>query len=270
MDDEGRRLNQIVGTVVDFRLEWNRKVSEATKLFSDPQRFEGSLKSYTPVGGVARPQTTMCDTVKSHLKDFLRIGSGWVDAASAQENANRVAISDILVGGKVLLPDVPIGLILCVEKVVCDLRRLINEAPVLDPSVRWEFHGVYGLYASEVVQTDKLVSVNRPVIVGGGGGDDPHRQIGVCTNKEPCGVYATRRLSGALTRQERDTLRIRLDKLLQGVREAKERANLTPATAEGISGTLLSFIFRGETSSPAESSSPSKRHAKAHLNGAIG
>jgi hypothetical protein len=216
------RLNQVIALV-------QGKKSKAQKLLTTvhhgwhKDRITGITRTYQPIdeeGQVFPPesrivQLRVSDALKSvqkELVDFLNI-------VATQEYANTEAKADVKVGKDVLLDNVPVSVLLFLEKQLIDLRTLAVKKTVKTQK-KVEVIVKYEATKEHPAQTD-LINVDKTI-----------------------GHWTTIHLSGALPEAERDAIIERIEKLQDAVKIAREQANSAEVTMrKGFAKSILGYIF---------------------------
>lgn len=240
------RLNQIIALV-------QGKKTKAQKLLTTvhhgwhKDRITGIARTYAPIDeeGEVFPsesrivQLRVSDalqTVQKELVDFLNI-------VATQEYANTTAKSDIAVAGKTILKDVPISVLLFLEKQLVDLRTLATNLPTLPTDRVWkpdEAKHCYVTDSEQTVKTQKKVEV----IVKYEATKEHPAQTEIIHVDKTVGQWTTIHLSGALPEKERDAIIERIEKLQDAVKVAREHANSAEVAIQDSFGkSVLGYIF---------------------------
>lgn len=240
------RLNQIIALV-------QGKKTKAQKLLTTvhhgwhKDRITGITRTYAPIdeeGEVFPPEsrivqlrvTDALQTVQKELVDFLNI-------VATQEYANTTAKSDILVAGKAILKDVPISVLLFLEKQLVDLRTLATNIPTLPTDKVWKMDEAKHCYATGSEETVKTQKKAEVILLHAPTKEHP-AQTQLINVDKTIGHWTTIHLSGALPEKERDAIIERIEKLQDSVKVAREHANSIEVTSQDDFGkSVLSYIF---------------------------
>ena len=240
------RLNQIIALV-------QGKKTKAQKLLTTvhhgwhKDRITGITRTYAPIdeeGEVFPPEsrivqlrvTDALQTVQKELEDFLNI-------VATQEYANTAAKSDILVAGKAILKDVPISVLLFLEKQLVDLRTLATNLPTLPTDRVWKMDEAKHCYVTDSEQTVKTQKKVEVIVKYDATKEHP-AQTELINVDKTIGHWTTIHLSGALPEKERDVIIERIEKLQDAVKVAREHANSAEVTSQDSFGkSVLGYIF---------------------------
>jgi hypothetical protein len=157
--------------------------------------------------------------------------------------ANCLAKATVEVDGKPLLHDVPVTFLLFLEKQLTDMRTLVDRLPVLDEAEQWNFDENAKLYKTDAITTHRTRKVQKPIVMYDATPEHP-AQTQLIVEDVIVGHWKLTKHSGALPKGEKDKLIARIEKLLQGVKQAREAANgldevKTPAVGDTVFGYLL-------------------------------
>jgi hypothetical protein len=185
-----------------------------------------------------RVQFTVADKVDEVRGALTRV----FDVVAAKETGNTHASADVVVDGEVLLRDVPVTVLLFLEKQLVHLRTFVAGLPVLDPAVRWHPDPNSGAYRSDEVRTTRTRKdpVNHRVAEA----TPQHpEQVQVFMIDKVIGDYAATKFSGAVPADLRRALVERADALLAAVKQAREEANTAEAADVRVGQPVLGYLF---------------------------
>lgn len=162
---------------------------------------------------------------------------------ATQEYANTSAKANIIVAGETILEDVPISVLLFLEKQLVDLRTLATNLPTLPTDRVWmkdDPKNCYVTGSEQTVKTQKKVEV----IVKYEATKEHPAQTELINVDKTVGHWTTIHLSGALPEKERDAIIERIEKLQDAVKVAREHANSVEVAEQSAFGkSVLSYIF---------------------------
>lgn len=243
------KQNQIIAVEKGVKERAHEFVSKLYQSLGQGDKFNGMSGVYTPIDdeGEKLPQETkivqanfnaFCKGLSACLKDL------W-DVTATKEEGNMSARADIVVDGKVVLPNVPVTYLLFLEKQLTDVRTFFTKAPTLDPTEEWVRDESTGLYRSEPVQTVRTKKTQAFVVVEGSGVPEKGvpNQVREVTNDVVVGYWARTKFSGAWSMVETAEAVKRVDKLLRAVKVARETANSVEIAQQHWADPLLEFIF---------------------------
>lgn len=164
------------------------------------------------------------------------------DVTLTKEAANTEARADIEVDGNILATDVPVTYLLFLEKQLVHLRTVVTKLPLLDPAENWHHNGTSGVWESDEKQTTSTKKMYRPFVLYPA--TDKHAaQVEKVTEDEVVGTWTTKKFSGRISQERRNLLVSRVDKLINAVRTARERANTSVVTDRHIGAEIFGYLL---------------------------
>ncbi len=164
------------------------------------------------------------------------------DVVATQDVGNTIAVAPVLAGGIAVLPDVPVTVLLFLEKQLIDLRTYVSNLPVLPSEATWEWDANRGCYATEPTDTVKTVKVPTPITLAPATKEHP-AQVQMGHKDTQVGTWTTTHLSGAIPADEKEDLVGRVVALLNAVKQAREEANATEVADIKIGKRVLDYVF---------------------------
>lgn len=164
------------------------------------------------------------------------------DVTITKDAANCIARADIVIDGAVLIADVPLTFLLTLEKKLVDLRTYLSKLPVLDIAERWEYDRSADAWATPIVETTRTKKIPRNHVKAPATDKHP-AQVEIYTEDVIVGRWATTKFSGAIQTSRRNELVVRVEKLIDAVRFAREAANTTPVTDIHVGETIFGFLL---------------------------
>jgi len=125
-----------------------------------------------------------------------------------------------------------------------DLRTQLGKLPTLDPGENWEFSDEANAYKTEAHETTKTKKVRRNHVLAEATTEHP-AQVEVFTEDEVVGYWVTVNFSGAIPETERLAMVDRVNKLLDAVKCARERANSKEVEKQDIAKSIFDYVLRG-------------------------
>ena len=159
-----------------------------------------------------------------------------------QETANASAKADVVVDGVTILADVPVTYLLFLEKQLVEEGPFIANLPVLNPAVEWTLDVATGNYRSDPVQTIKTRK-KRIVQEITKATDKFAATAQVFEDTVPEGTWTKTDFSGAIPETRRKELTDRVDKLLQAVKFAREKANSAAVVDQKAADKVFGYLF---------------------------
>lgn len=244
------RLNQLLGVEKGVRERWEKTRSEVVEVITKPEPFTGISRTYKPRlddGEQYPPESKQVQVTVADVTDRLAkaVGRFW-DVTATRDKTNTEAVANVVVGGNVLLRDVPASFLVWFEKQLADLRSILVRLPVLDPAERWEDDestrpGVYQSQEAKTVRPHKVVNFR----VAYEATEFHPAQVVQTSTDEPEGDWTTIKFSGAIFETRRRQLMERIDALIEAVTFAREEANMHDVTDLSVSDAVLSYLFAG-------------------------
>jgi hypothetical protein len=240
------QLAQIVAIVGGVKTRTEQALTRAYHQIQKPQPFSGIARTYRPrddEGEQLSPESTQVQVrVDDLVADVSAAIGRMLDVVATQDWANTTARADLIVDGQVLLENVPVTYLMWLEKQVIQLRTFIAKLPVLDVAEDWTYDEDAQAYATAPTESTRTKKVPRNHVISAATERHP-AQVTVWHEDIVAGYWKTIRFSGALPGARVFELSGRVDRLLDAVRFARERANLTPVTDIAAGDPILTYIF---------------------------
>lgn len=239
------RLNQVIAIEKGIKTKRERELTELYKQVQHPHLFDGFSKTYDPKdtdgeqfpAEVKRVQTTG----EQVIKDMVRIMTELVDVSATREFANTQARADVVIDGKTILKDVPVGYLLFLEKQLNDVHTLIKTIPTLDPAQDWK-PDANGMQRTTPSTTGRTKKVQKAIVLYPATDKHP-AQTQMVTEDVTIGHWTETKLSGALPAGQRQTLLERCERLQQAVKRAREEANTQTVEEKKLAQDVFSWLL---------------------------
>jgi hypothetical protein len=188
-------------------------------------------------------------TVDENIDYILpHIAKHW-DCVLQKDATNQLAMSSVLIDGNVeLTKDLPATFLLGLEGKLAEFRKVIEAIPTLAPGIKWipDPNTKKGAFVTEVPQeTFKSEKQMDYRIVVEPTQYHPAEIREVSTNPN-IGKYTITTWSGMITPADKADRLNRLDKTLQAVKRARQRANKANVTKQTVAMDLLKYICYGD------------------------
>lgn len=221
------------------------RITEIYKRFQKPVTFSGFVKNYEPVdeGGEELPpenkrvQSNVFTDLQTMNSSLRRL---WETVGSV-ESGNCQAKGDIIAGGRTLMSDVPVTMLLFLENQLVDLRTTVEKIPTLSPDFDWTKDENDGLYKTPVVKTHRNKKVTRAIVKYDATEHHP-AQTDLITVDELAGYWNSVQHSGAMPTTLKISMLGRVEELLDAVKSARARANISEAPKVDCSN-IIEFLF---------------------------
>jgi hypothetical protein len=252
------RLFEIIAVEGDAQSRAVKLIQETKTVFSNKenlfkgkqrtlQLFDRPSEKLVEIEALEAKDTTYIK-VESTVPDSLNylgcILADYWDLMYQKEASNQVAKADIVMDGNVLLANVPLTFLLCMESRLRDLRVVFDSIPTLSPGIEWTPDTAYGkhIYQSPLVKNVKTRE------------DTEYRVVVQATDKFPAqvqaikgqfniGQYSDKDWSGLISSAEKANLLLTFDKLIAAVKTARQRANDTDANKDKVGDILLTALI---------------------------
>jgi hypothetical protein len=241
------KLNQINAIVTARKGDAEKQVTELYKLIQKEQLFAGRERTYRPldeVNGQKLPPESQ--RVQQRADDLIRQARGkWTELWNlvlTQDSGNQQARADIVVDGKVLLANVPVTTLLFLDKQVNDLQTFVSKLPTPDPAEEWGHDPNTGLLRSRATESVRT-SKEPTVIVKYDATKEHPAQTELFTKDVPVGTWTQILYSGCIPTDRKNAILARIRGLQDGIKVAKEQANLLEVERQKAGEPLLGFVF---------------------------
>lgn len=231
----------------------SRTYSELTDLFKKAQKgdlYAGMSREYKPKdddGETFPAEDKRVQLVAEEvLKKARKLRTEFIDIEATQEFGNLTARADVTIDGEVILADMPVTLLIFLEKELTDLRTFVSALPTLDEAKNWHADPNSRLHRSDTAVTHKTKKVQRPIVLYDAVVKDDHAipaQTQLITEDVIIGHWHTTYLSGALPAPKKDALLERIELLRNAVKRARSRGNDHEVERREIAGAVFRYLF---------------------------
>ena len=183
--------------------------------------------------------------VREQLAEDAAITATALDWTLTQDVANCTAKADVIVGGEVLLSQVPISTLLHLKTNFTEYKAVIlAKLPILEPTKEWTWDAQGQVWKSRPEKGGAFVKQSRPLVLHQG--TDKHAPQAV-PDPAPLpvhiGDWTNVTLSGAIPEQEKRKLLARADELISALKEAIAVADHAPAQKQACGSKLFGFLL---------------------------
>lgn len=242
------KLHQVLAVEKGVKSRALRNLTEAYKSVQKPDFFNGMAKTYkanSEDGDQFPPEHKKVQIIASELlKDTSRSLIELFDVTAQKDYANCGARADVTVEGESqpVLRDVPVTLLLFLEKQLTDLHTFVSKIPVLDPAEDWSFDGNANIYKTPSTLTTKTKKLQKPIVLHPPTKEHP-AQTQLITEDVIVGHWETIKHSGSLPGPQRADLLERIEALNKAVKFAREAANAAEAPKREIGRAIFDYLF---------------------------
>lgn len=240
------RLNQIIAVEKGVKSQSFQDLTEAHHLLQKPGLLAGIARTYRPKdeeGEQLPPESTR---VQAKAEDVIRktieVLTRLFDVTTAKDWTNCRAKADVVVDGKVLLEQVPATYLLFLEKQLVDIHTFVKKLPVLDAAETWSFDDSADCWATEPVQTARTKKIPRNHVKAEATDKHP-AQVEVYYEDVTVGFWRTVKFSGALPARRVNDILMRVERLQEAVKFAREEANNIEAEEHKVGEKVFQYIF---------------------------
>lgn len=224
----------VIGAAEKLLAETNEKFNKHTEYFTGHVTVLARLRE-SPEDKAIESARGTSKALPTNVLDTLSYITPFLDKALTiklqKHRANQQAQADVMVDGKVVIPNAPVDFLLDLEKALPRWRAMFATMPTLDPSKDWvkERVGVWKTKEPAVTaQTEK-----RVYAVELSPATDKHpAQVREASREEVVGKFLATTFSGAATSQQKADAIKWCDTLLGAVKQARMRANSVEVKAE--------------------------------------
>lgn len=255
-EKRARTLGQVAGVMMHIRQQDGDAGKVLQKKVQSEALTTGMTKVFTPKSETADEHESamlkarhpdkykaVALTVKTALEEAAGYAIQALDVTATADKANQSASADVIVGGEVLIPGVPVSHLLWLGGTYLgELRKFIALLPVLDPTKEWHpaDGGIYETTPEVIAANDKELV---PITLHDGNDKHPPQVQLVQKDQVYVGKYTSKSLSGAIRESRKKELLDRMDTLIAAVKDAAARANQTPVTEVSEGEAIFGFLL---------------------------
>ncbi len=242
------KLHELIAAEKHTKTRSYAVISELYKAVQKPQLFSGQVRTYQKKddAGEDLPQEHQHVQAKlTELLDYLRAAhSTIIDLTAQKDLTNQKAMASVIIDGQVLLPELPVTTLLMLEKQLTDLHTFVKALPELDASEQWTYDTDAGLCRSAPVRTHRTRKMQKAIVLYDATDKHP-AQTQLITEDEIVGYWSTQKVSTAIPKMRKQQMLTRIDMVLCGVKEARERANgIDAAPKQSIADKIFSYVMK--------------------------
>ena len=186
--------------------------------------------------------TTVADKLAYQKGHIIR----YIDAVYQKEATNQIAKADIIINGAVIAKDVAVTALLGLERFIGRIRDTYNSIPTLPPGIEWDLSPDDGpniykrRHPKKEYKTEKRIV---PQILYKHTPEHP-AQVREISETVNVGMYTRHELCSLMTPAQKSELLARIDELLRGVKQARQRANRQEIVKVNIGKVLFDYIHK--------------------------
>lgn len=241
------KLHEILALEQDRKNKANQNIGESVKTFTkNASSFDGMIKKYIPLEEFSEQipdeSKEMVSTVKKTLKSTLEPVIVAIDATLSKEetNSSGVAQAELIVGEKNFGTFSATSL-LALEAHLLKVLELYKAIPTLDTSTKWNFDEQNDFYRTE--GEVKFRNIKRPQVIVKYEATEKHpAQTEIMNVDYQVGKYETTQFSGKITPLQKSNLIARIEKIIEGVKIARTKANNVEVKETKIASDIFDYI----------------------------
>lgn len=249
-------LGEAVATERGAAVRARRQLTDAHRATLKPELVNGFTRTYQKDNedGFDYPdEETLVHVRCSEMVGTTReILTPWFDAAATKEWGNYQARANVEVAGRIVISDAPVPYLLFLLSQLTDLHTFVEKLPTLDPKRRWTWDEAASLWRLSPEQEIRSEKVRHSKVMAEPTQYQP-ALLDTWTQDQRVGVWTRERLSGALPVAERDRLLRQVERLIDAVKQARERANATEVDQRRVAADLFDYLFAAPATDVARS-----------------
>ena len=182
---------------------------------------------------------------RSVVKDIRTIVAPLVDyydIVAMQEMSNCEASASVVVDGQKIFDELPVTVLLFIERQLTDLHTFLKSLPVLPKDKSWTYDSARGCFVTEQIESVRTQKVPEVIVKYPATPEHP-AQTELFAKDVTVGSWFTTHLSTAVRPEQVETWIRNIEKLQEAVKLAREEANETDTVKCEIGLTLFSQIF---------------------------
>ena len=243
------KLHELLAVEGDLEGIYKKILDETARTFTKKvDRFFGAVRTMEwfeegnpPVPAEHQALTT---TVKDKLDYQKNAVIRYFDALLQKERTNQDAKADIIIDGVTIASGLPATFLLGLESRLKRVREVYDKIPTLPPNIKWEKDTTKGddiysrIHPEEQLKTEKIFKVQ---VLYDATKEHP-AQVEKIPETKNVGVYKKEVWAGLLSPADKSALLGKIDKLIQAVKKARQRANTTEVVKTTIGKELFTYI----------------------------
>lgn len=240
------KLNQIVAVVSGKKSRCEKEFGELNKIIQKPELFMGISRQYSPLredGESLPPESKIPQkSIMGIITQVEELLTGIINAVATQEYGNCGAKADIVVDGTIIVPEVPVTVLLYLEKQLNDIYTFVGNLPTYDPTEQWEWNENESAYKTRPTQTMRTKKEQKVVVLYQATDKHP-AQVQLVGEDITAGHWTTVKSTTVLSPANRIGMLQRIEKLQDAVKVAREEANSIEIDQQHVAAPILKYIF---------------------------
>lgn len=224
------KLHQLVALVKSKKSKYEKEITEIYHQLQKGPLFQGLSRQYKPKseeGEQLPPENKLLQKrVAPTLKELKDVSLDAWNCVAQHDITNTQAKANIVVDGVTLAENMPVTLLVWLEKRFEHLYTIIDAIPVLDSAEGWIYDENQEVYRTAPAITQRTSKVQKPIVLFPATKEHP-AQTQLVTEDIVAGYWETTKLSGAMPLTEKKKLLDKIRKLKEAIILAREEANKT-------------------------------------------
>lgn len=244
------KLNQVIALVQGRKARATKTITDAYRCWQT-ELLKGLTRNYQPLDDAGEKLPSESKVVSLHanevIKKVVARMNEYYDCVATQECANQEAKANVTIGETIILKDMPVTVLLFFEKQLVDLLTFAKSLPVLPVDKEWRYDEKRGCFITEPEVTTRTQKQPKVIVKYNATPEHP-AQTELFSEDKVVGHWSTVHMSGALTKEKRDGIIDRIEKLQDAVKKAREEANGYEIGKDILNHgtTLVDYIFMPE------------------------
>lgn len=241
------KLNQIIAIEKQYKSNTTRDLTDAHHLLQKPALLSGISRTYRPrdeENGEKLPAEHTKVQVKAteQIKKASEVLTKLLDITATKDVTNCSAKADVVVDGVTIMRGAPVSYLLFLEKQMVDMHTFVKKLPVLDPSEDWHHDSNTDNWVTAPMGSVRTKKVLRNHVKAEATEKHP-AQVDVYSEDVVVGEWKTVKFSGSLPQKEVNEFLVRVEKLQEAVKFARETANSVDAQDQKVGKTIFDYVF---------------------------
>jgi hypothetical protein len=240
------KLNQVIAVAAGRKADVAKVVTELYHALQKESLFDGISRTYKPRAEDGESLPSESKHIQKRSKELIKEATdAWTelfDITLTQDRGNCVTKADIVVDGKVIVRDVPVTTLLFLEKQVHEVATFVSKLPVPDPASVWEYDQRQDCLATAPTQTVRTKKVPKAFVKYEATKEHP-AQVEVFHEDVIVGDWTTILYTGRISAREKNEILVRLKKLQDAIKVARETANSIEVEPQKMGEALFQLIF---------------------------
>jgi hypothetical protein len=247
------KLHEILAVESDLMNTAEKVVQETIITFNKKvNHFTGHTKWLRMIDDARQPEAEgatetkeIVETVPSKLAYAVKSLAKYWDAVLQKEATNQTAVADLVVDGVTLAEALPATWYLGMETRLKKLRAILEAIPTHEPGIEWVLdpekgHDIYK--SADTIKTRREEKDFAFKVLYDATKEHP-AQIEKWNENKVVGTYFLQKWTSTVSPAKKSEYLARCDKLISGVKRARQRANEAEIVKKQVSKTLLDYVL---------------------------